>query len=359
MSDLFRTLHDDLLTHFRSGAELDDAEFDELALRVHHVQRQTNPVLERFWSSQAGVVRHWEDIPPVPTRVFKEVVLKGPGETEAVFLTSGTTRGSTKRGAHHVTSLELYRASAEGPLNRALLPSPAPSQHLLALVPDPSEVPESSLGRMIGFLAEAEAVVGVTWGWDNESGLRLDQVTKAVEGVRPVLVATTAFGLVGLLDLLEKVGPLPHGSSIMETGGFKGRVAVVSREDLYRRVEEVAGVDCSRVVNEYGMTELLSQAYDGVVGSAKPVRDRRLRFPPWVRTRVLDPATLRPVRPGERGLLCHMDLANLGSACPVLTEDIGVVDEDGGLVLYERLGGAEPRGCSLMAEAFLRSGAAE
>jgi hypothetical protein len=137
----------------------------------------------------------------------------------------------------------------------------------------------------------------------------------------------------------------------------------VPRAELYRALAAALGVPIGRILNEYGMTELLSQFYEPVLSREAP-EDPELRWhlgPSWVRTRILDPETLRPVEPGEPGLLCHIDLANLDSAMAVLTEDVGV--QPPGLVtpsstgrafrLFGRAEGAEPRGCSLMMEELL------
>jgi hypothetical protein len=149
---------------------------------------------------------------------------------------------------------------------------------------------------------------------------------------------------------------LPDGSRLMETGGFKGRSREVSRDDLYRALTDRLGVPPERIVNEYGMTELLSQFWEPVLREGT---DRRRRHvgPPWVRTRVLDPVTLEDVAAGEPGLLCHLDLANVGSVAAVLTEDLGVAVEDG-FRLLGRAPGAEPRGCSLALEELLATSGA-
>ncbi|HKK08764.1 MAG TPA: hypothetical protein VKA44_07765, partial [Gemmatimonadota bacterium] len=107
-----------------------------------------------------------------------------------------------------------------------------------------------------------------------------------------------------------------------------------------------------RVVNEFGMTELLSQRYgrgNGPAG-ASPL----LEGPPWLRTRALNPATLEPLPDGEAGVLCHVDLANAGSAVAVLTEDLGRV-RDGALEWVGRAPGAPPRGCSLATAELLEA----
>jgi hypothetical protein len=150
----------------------------------------------------------------------------------------------------------------------------------------------------------------------------------------------------------------------METGGYKGRTRIVSREELYAGLRETLGVPLDHIVNEYGMTELLSQFYEpvlvkgreGEAGSvAKGTLSQRYhRGPPWVRTLVLDPLTLEPLPVGDTGILAHLDLANLGSVSAVLTEDLGQA-KDNGFQLMGRSPEAEPRGCSLLMEEFIAS----
>ncbi len=332
-----------------------DGAFNDLAMRIHEVQRATNPVLRGFWdASPGGEPASWREIPPVPAAAFRDVAIVS-GTPERVFRTSGTTGGAGRRGEHHVPSLGLYRAAARANYRRHLMRG-AESLRVLSLIPGPRESPDSSLSAMAGFIADEPEVSGVRWGFHPRDGVNVSAVRKAASAAGPVLVLTTAFALVRLLDALEgEPVPLPGGSRVMETGGFKGRAAEVDRATLYGRAERALDTPRSRIVNEYGMTELLSQAYDGVAGAAAAVPDRLHRFPPWVRTRALDPATLAPLPPGRPGLLAHFDLANAGSVCHILTEDFGRTTADGGLRLLGRVPGSPPRGCSLAAESFLRT----
>jgi len=163
-----------------------------------------------------------------------------------------------------------------------------------------------------------------------------------------VLLAT-ALALSGLLDALERLDlrfRLPAGSRLFETGGFKGRRVEVTREELLARAADRLGLPSTHVVREYGMTELTSHFYTAVLAEGDP---DLFVTPPWVRVRVLDPETLEESTPGTRGLLAVLDLANVGSAVHVLTEDLGVA-EPGGFRLAGRAAGAELRGCSLAAE---------
>lgn len=338
-----------------AAALADDAAFDTLAMRIHAAQRAANPILRRFWdASRAAPPTAWHEIPPVPVTAFRDTAIVS-GTPEVVFRTSGTTRGGGGRGEHHVPSIGLYRVAARANYRRHLIHG-ANRLRILSLIPSPRAAPDSSLSAMAGFIAAEPEVTGTVWAFDHGEGVDIEAVRDAATAKVPILLLTTAFALVHLLDALgsERI-PLPEGSRMMETGGFKGRVAEVDRATLYRRAADTLGIPLSSIVNEYGMTELLSQAYDGVAGTAPPLPARVHRFPPWVRTRALDPATLAPLPHGEPGLLAHFDLANAGSVCHILTEDLGHTTADGGLCLLGRATGATPRGCSLAAESFLRA----
>jgi hypothetical protein len=351
-----------LETAFARGvdAPLPDGAFDELALRVFVHQYRTCETYRRFCEGRGvrpETVARWEDVPPVPARAFRHVeLLSGPRPVEATFLTSGTTAGSGARGRHAVPRMSLYRASLRPNFRAHLLPEGEPLS-LVSLVPSPETVPESSLSAMIGDVAAA--FCDRTW-WLTDPGTGTDvdafvEAARAVEeGGRAVLMAGTAFAFVHLLDGLAAAGRrlrLPEGTRVMETGGFKGRSRSVSREDLYAGIEERLGVPPGRVVNEYGMTELLSQLYEPVLREGPASRGRHVP-PPWLRVRALDPATLEPLPRGRPGLLAFFDLANAGSVSHVLTEDLGSVAHDG-VRLQGRAPGAEPRGCSMAMEELM------
>ena len=344
-----------------------DDMFDYMARRVHAVQRATNPVLRRFWDASGGSdPGAWHRIPPVPVAAFRDVPISS-GPAEVVFRTSGTTSGATRRGEHHVASVDLYRAAARANYRRHLFGEDGAAKQtpgaaartvaVVSLIAHPTASPDSSLSAMAGFIAREPEVAEATWAFHPRHGVDGGAFKHAARAAsHPVLLLTTAFALVQLLDALGDAAlPLPRGSGLMETGGFKGRVAAVDRAALYRRVRDVLAIPESHIVNEYGMTEMLSQAYDGATGHAGPASSRVHRFPPWVRTRALDPLDLTPLPPGDTGLLAHCDLANAASVCHLLTEDLGAVTEDGGVRIAGRAPGSDLRGCSLTAESFLRA----
>jgi hypothetical protein len=368
--ETFDRIAADLGRLFGRGVEraLDEAAFGACALRVFRWQFATNAPYRGYCVARGAIpdrVTRWEDVLPVPTSAFKRLPLLSVEEgraPEAVFRTSGTSRGTERRGEHAVASLALYRAALLPSLRAHVLAGTRP--RLLSLVPSVADAPESSLSYMVAALAD-ELDAGATGWFARADGslvhdALLSAARSAVDERAPVLLATTAFALVHWLDELARSGvrlELPEGSRMMETGGFKGRVRAVDREELYAAVEERLGIPAPSVVNEYGMTEMLSQFYEPVLSrppAPAALRDRYHVAPPWVRTRVLDPATLAPAVSGAAGLLCHFDLANAGSAACVLTEDLGVA-VPGGFRLLGRAPGAEPRGCSLATEELLRA----
>jgi Acyl-protein synthetase, LuxE len=231
--------------------------------------------------------------------------------------------------------------------------------HYCNLVPNPSQRPHSSLGYMMGCVAQAFGDGAAGWYVD-EDRLDVDRfiadLRAASAGDWGVCIATTAFALVAVLDELEARGirlRLQRGSRIMETGGFKGRTRTIDRAELYRRAAGAFGIPESAIVAEYGMTELTSQYYDRTPALADG-QVRYKRSGPWLRPRVVGPdGAMLP--DGVVGSLVHVDLANRSSCVAIATEDLGarVVDPETGtaaLVLIGRERGAELRGCSLDAE---------
>ena len=187
--------------------------------------------------------------------------------------------------------------------------------------------------------------------------LRLDALQAALrESSAPIVLCGTAFSFVHLLDALEASDlrlPLPAGSRVMETGGFKGRAREISRDELYASIDARLGVPAESVVNQYGMTELGSQFYDSVL--AEPGVPRRKLGPPWARARIVDPESGEPCPPGAVGALVLHDLANTGSVAAIQTADLGRRNGDGFEVLG-REAGAEARGCSIALDSMLGTG---
>lgn len=362
------TLRQDVLEVLDAGVErsLDEADFGALALRVFRYQLETNPHYARYCERRGATpstVDDWRLVPPVPTAAFKAVdLVSGDGSApDALFRTSGTTRGAELRGRHVVLDLEIYRRSLLPNLRAHLLPDDARLPFLCLAAPAAKQ-PDSSLAYMIDVAARRFGDEGTDWLLDPATGLDEARFAATLERFeregRPVALLGTTLAFVHALESLERADRafrLAPGSRLMDTGGFKGSTRDVEPGELSGRYARCFGIASSHRVNEYGMTEMCSQFYgtalrDAVAG--RPPLDGHAP-PPWVRTRAVDPDTLRALPDGDVGILQHFDLANVGSVMAVQTEDLGVVDE-GRFTLLGRSPGAEPRGCSIAMDILLR-----
>ncbi len=332
-------------------------DFDSLALAAFAFQHERLPEYRRLCERREIVpesVGDWRRIPPVPTLAFKTLELSTDPARE-IFRSSGTT--SEARSIHRHPYPGLYRATIDVAFPPAALPplgSPDGHAPMLSLVPSREQVPDSSLGFMVDHVLDRWADSGGTYavgprGVDGRK-LRTWLAGRQRDG-RPALLLTTALALLEALEVIERLElrfRLPSGSLVFETGGYKGRHVEVTPEELEERVARSLGVPPSGIVREYGMTELTSQLYTHRA-AAGPRGAIRFHAPPWVRMQALSPETLEPLAEGETGMVAILDLANVGSALHLLTEDLGAIDS-GTLELKGRAGDAELRGCSLTAE---------
>ena len=348
-------------------ADEDEARFEELALQLFAHQFARCEPFARFCRARGltpGDVETWREIPPVPTGAFKEMALRCfPPECEChVFRTSGTS--TRRRGELHLDTLALYEASLLPSFERHVLPDldePWQRVRMLILAPSALEAPDSSLSHMFGLVLERrgdpESGFLVEAG-ELRTGRLLDGLEQAETSGVAVVLCGTALALVHLLEAMESAErriALPEGSRVMETGGFKGSSRELPRDTLYQRLHRSLGVPPSRIVNQYGMTELGSQFYDSVLRF--PATPRRKLGPPWTRVRIIDPESGDEARDGEIGVVTVLDLANTGSVLSIQTADLGRALGDG----FEVIGrepGAEDRGCSIAADEMLQDDAA-
>lgn len=362
MSGEYRAQADALDARIRAAIaaySLDAQAFDALACAVFAHQFRWNAPYAAYARSlgvsAAALPRTAAEIPAVPAAAFKDAALStvGPDTAGLWFETSGTTQA--RSGRHYLESPALYEAALLAGFDHAMLADGARLRYAM-LVPDPRERPHSSLGYMMDVVARERGDGRAAWYVHGDvldvARLRADVARAAADGAA-MCVATTAFALVTLLDELDAAGatlPLPSGSRVMETGGFKGRTRIVARDDLYVRAAAAFAIDEAAIVAEYGMTELSSQYYDS---ARSRTSQRRVKTPPpWLRPIVVDTRG-QPLPAGVVGAIRHIDCANRSSVVAIDTEDLGVITADG-LVLLGREEGAALRGCSLDAEDLLR-----
>jgi hypothetical protein len=339
-------------------------QFDELALALFSLQFEDNGAYRGFCEGRGaapGTVRHWSEIPAIPAVAFKECELTSlpSDERRWVFHSSGTTEQRPSRHFHSAESLALYESSLLAWFRVCFDADRAPLRFLF-LTPPPELAPHSSLVHMLATITSklgspADRFTGgirEDGGWVVDAEPAIDALRDVMATGGRVAVLGTAFNFVQLMDGPAKSGlnfRLPTGSCVMETGGYKGRTRALSKSELHSAISITLGVPQSRIVSEYGMSELSSQAYDLQLGATDcpSAAGRIFRFPPWARGRVVSPETGREVADGETGLIRVFDLANLRSVLAVQTEDLAIRRGEG-FALLGRAALAEPRGCSLM-----------
>lgn len=339
------------------------SDFGDGAVTAYKRQSSTIPAYARYVRSleidPAGVT-DWREIPAVPTSAFKSHDLSAApsGSEVVIFETSGTT--ISRPGRVRLSSTTLYEASLLKNFEAHLLPDGA---RLPALVfgPTRAEAPHSSLWFMVDRIVE-RLTTGGTWIvrdgeplWDIADAA----LKRAAADGKPLLLLGPTLLYMGYFERLaarRQRYSLPPGSRAMDTGGSKGQRAEFTRTEVEAAFTQHLGIPRTHLVNEYGMAEMGSQFYDDNLVAVHEGREPRpgKRIPPWVRTRVLNPETMKEQPDGVRGILVHYDLANLEIPLAIQTEDVGSRIGDR-LVLEGRLLGAEARGCSLAFEQFLET----
>jgi hypothetical protein len=327
---------------------IDARVWNELAWELFVRQFARLPAYQRLVLGRgepAEVFHSWKDIPAVPQQLFKQTRLFSHPKARpgVIYETSGTTTGQP--GRQHLLNADVYRAvSVEGARRAGLFDG---NPELFFLTPPPEEAPHSSLSAMFGFWQKALRQTGrrfqVRQGKLDPATFRTT-LTAVIQRGRPLGLCGTAFSLVHLLDAWTGLPPLrlPRGSWVLETGGFKGRSREVAKADLYRQIARTFSVPDDAIWNEYGMSELSSQAYAcGTSGLH--------HAPPWAKVLICNPATGHEVAVGRRGLVRWIDLANIDSVLAVQTLDLAERMRDG-FRLIGRMARTEPRGCSLGAE---------
>ena len=312
--------------------------FEHIALEIFRFQHDQNRVYRQFCEAlhiSPSSVKSLGDIPFMPVSFFKNhEVVSGSFTPEAVFESSGTT--ATGNSKHLVKSLDLYRQSFLHGFE--LFYGPVSEWCILALLPSYLERQNSSLVLMMDELIRASG--------HPESGFYLydhirlvDTVKKNEQAGKKTLLMGVTFAL---LDLAEEFAtPLRH-TVVMETGGMKGRRKEITREEVHKVLQQAWGL--SEIHSEYGMSELLSQAYS---------RGRGLfECPPWLRIVLRDeddPLTLKPLMGQlQSGLINVVDLANIYSCSFIATDDLGKQHADGSFEVIGRMDSSDVRGCSLM-----------
>ena len=312
-----------------------EQEFNTFALEVFRNQYNQNEVYHDFVDArrinvkQVGSIR---EIPFLPIEFFKtRDVVCGNVPPQAIFRSSGTT--GMVRSRHLVTDLALYRHSCVKGFKR-FYGDPADVQ-FLALTPTPEQAPDSSLVYMIQQLMDLSSSPENGFFLANHSGLHARLRQRRARGKKTVLIGLTY----ALLDFAANYPGDYVPVVVIETGGMKGKRHEIMREELHSILCPAFGVD--QIHSEYGMTELLSQAWSQ--------GDGRFSTPPWMKILIRDTRDpLAYVGPGLTGAINIIDLANQDSCSFIATEDLGKLHPDGQFEVLGRFDAAESRGCNLL-----------
>jgi sirohydrochlorin ferrochelatase len=312
----------------------DEAHFEELAVDLFHFQYKHNPVYNQYVNSLPIVgqdVRSLAAIPFLPIQCFKSHTIKTTSfEAEVVFESSGTTQTINSR--HYVKDAGLYKRSFLTAFEQFY--GPAAGWCVIGLLPNYLERRHSSLVVMVDeLIRQSGHPASGFYLYEHE---KLHGVLQQLEaqGQKTILIGVTF----ALLDFAEKFPlPLKH-TIIMETGGMKGRREEITRQQVHDILKAAFGLPA--VHAEYGMTELLSQAYAAGEGM--------LHCPPWMKVLVREEDDPFAVHAAGTGVLNVIDLANIYSCSFIATEDVGRVYANGSFEVQGRMDNSDIRGCSLM-----------
>jgi phenylacetate-coenzyme A ligase PaaK-like adenylate-forming protein len=314
-------------------------DFEQLSFEVFQVQYKNNTVYQKY-IDMIGInttkINHIEDIPFLPIQLFKShKIATASFHPQAVFESSGTTGSINSR--HFVKNIELYKKSFLQCFYQ-FYGNPK-DWCIIGLLPSYLERQSSSLVFMVNQL--------ITESMHEKSGFYLNEFKKLAQtlnileatGQKTLLIGVTF----ALLDFAEQYAMPLKTTTIMETGGMKGRREEMVRSQVHAVLKQSFGVQS--VHSEYGMTELLSQAYSQGEGI--------FEVPQWMKILIRDEddpfAVHSSVKSNKlRGKINIIDLANIYSCSFIATDDLGYLYENGSFELLGRADNSDIRGCSLL-----------
>jgi phenylacetate-coenzyme A ligase PaaK-like adenylate-forming protein len=332
-------MFNDITDIFKINCEED---FKKVALSVFRYQFKNNPVYKKWASgfiSSKNEVTELDQIPFLPIEFFKtqdvvcfETDNKVVGsEVQQIFKSSSTTTQVPSK--HRVKDLSVYERSFINSFE--LFFGQAKEYCILALLPGYLERSGSSLVYMCQKLIELTG--------HKQSGFYLHNLDELVEVIKQLKASKQRIIIIGvsyaLLDLAEKNVELNSDFTVIETGGMKGTRKEMLKEELHAQLKGKFKLDA--IASEYGMTELLSQAY--------ALKDGQFKNPNWLKFMIRDindPLSYLPSN--KTGGINAIDLANVYSCSFIATQDLGQMNDEGELKLMGRYDNSDVRGCNLM-----------
>jgi phenylacetate-coenzyme A ligase PaaK-like adenylate-forming protein len=311
------------------------SEFESAAIAIFRFQYGNNEVYRQFCNllgRDTINVKSLKEVPFLPVELFKsKKIISTKGVGEVIFTSSGTTGQNISK--HYITDIGLYEKSFLSGFKNFY--GHITDYCILALLPSYLERTGSSLIYMVDDLIKKSG--------HPESGFYLDEIDTLVKKLlridaegKKVLLIGVSFAL---LDLVEKHQLKLRNTLVMETGGMKGKRKEMIREELHEILKNGFGINT--IHSEYGMTELLSQAYSKGNGIFEP--------PPWMKVLIRD--TEDPMRyktSGKTGGVNVIDLANINSCSFIATQDLGKKYDNDSFEILGRFDHSDIRGCNLM-----------
>jgi len=310
-------------------------QFDKMALKVFRFQYENNLVYREFCDflkTDVQKVKTIQQIPFLPIQFFKShSVVSNSNPIQTIFTSSGTTGMVTSK--HLVTDVSIYEESYRKGFSQFY--GNIEDYVVLALLPSYLEREGSSLIHMVDDLIQLSN--------HPDSGFYLHNYDELIEkiiqldqsGQNVILIGVTY----ALLDVIEKQSFQLENTIIMETGGMKGKRKEMIREELHQQLCNGFGV--KSIHSEYGMTELLSQAYS--------LGEGVFECPSWMQISIRDTEdALSYVREGKTGGINVIDLANINSCSFIATQDLGKKYSNGSFEVLGRFDHSDIRGCNLM-----------
>ena len=312
-------------------------EFEKITLKVFRHQYENNAVYHKFCNllkKNPTNVKRIPDIPFLPIQFFKsERIVSNKAPDEIIFTSSGTTGMSTSK--HHVTDLSVYETSFRQAFSQFY--GNIEDYCVLALLPSYLERDGSSLIYMVEDLIEGSQHPDSGFYLNEYQQLAEKLIALDKEGQNVLLIGVTY----ALLDIIEQFDFQLNNTIIMETGGMKGKRKEMIREELHAILSKRFGV--STIHSEYGMTELLSQAYS--------LGNGIFECPPWMNVIIRDTEdALSLIGYNKTGGINVIDLANINSCAFIATQDLGKKYENQTFEVLGRFDNSDIRGCNLLVQ---------
>jgi len=310
-------------------------EFEKYSIKIFNYQFEKNTIYREFCrltGKNPSNIRSSFEIPFLPIQFFKtHKIISSNQPIKKTFYSSGSTKNNLSK--HHIIDLKLYEDCF---LKIFMNFYGSPSQYnIIALLPTYLENKNSSLIYMVNKLIEKSENKHSEFYLDNYKKLK-EKLLYLEEGDKKTILFGVSYALLNLIDFykfkLKK-------TIIIETGGMKGKRKELIKSELHQMLKIGFGV--KNINSEYGMTELISQAYS--------IHNEKFKSPPWMKIYIReseDPMNIKT--DNKSGGINIIDLANYNSCSFIATDDLGKLDKNGNFEILGRLDNSDQRGCNLL-----------